>query len=145
MCRSQEMDLGNTIQALIWMVLWEWLLNVVCHSFILQRSTGGAAGEDKPIVDTTDSFTNNSYFKEKELGRSSTNLVFGYLNLFSDGVVRVCLIIIFYFFMNLFLIIWKKTMDSNHTVSHIIAAAQFYWWDGSGKCFPSLWICWRVV
>ncbi|KAF5449930.1 hypothetical protein F2P56_030326 [Juglans regia] len=60
--------------------------DVTQHKLLKKRSTGGGAREDKAIVDTTNSFTDNSYLKEKDPDRSSTNLVFGYLNLFSDGV-----------------------------------------------------------
>jgi len=42
-------------------------------------------------------------------------------------------------------------MDLNDTVllcvieRNLCIAAQFHWWDGSRKCFPSLWICWWLV
>lgn len=73
----------------IWMELLERILNLVCLAFILQRSTAAGAREDKADVDFANDFTEDTHLKEKEPTESSTNLVFGYLNLFSDGVVCV--------------------------------------------------------
>lgn len=45
-------------------------------------------------MDTANGFTGDTYLKEKEPAQSPKNLVFGYLNLFSDGVVCVPLLFV---------------------------------------------------
>lgn len=76
-------------------------MNLFCHAFILQRSTAASARGDKADVDfAANNFTEDTDLKEKKPTQSSTNLVFGYLNLFSDGVVRVP----YYLFSSFFLI-----------------------------------------
>lgn len=101
-------------------------MNLVCHAFILQRSTGAGAREDKADVDFANNFTEDTHLKEKEPSQSSTNLVFGYLNLFSDGVVCVP----YYLFSSFFLInickYEEEIMDSHNTVLLVNIAAQFY-------------------
>ncbi|XP_062172336.1 IAA-alanine resistance protein 1 isoform X2 [Alnus glutinosa] len=60
--------------------------NDLTHHELRKRSTGAGAREDKADVDFANNFTEDTHLKEKEPSQSSTNLVFGYLNLFSDGV-----------------------------------------------------------
>ena len=63
---------------------------------ILQRNIGTSNAEDKANAGATEDETNlvvangsknNIKLKDKEEAKSSSNLVFGYLNLISDGVV----------------------------------------------------------
>lgn len=56
-----------------------------------QRNTTAAAGaDDKPSeVDGADVTPSNKGNSETESVQSPSNLVFGYLNLFSDGVVSL--------------------------------------------------------
>ncbi|KAF5939746.1 hypothetical protein HYC85_024005 [Camellia sinensis] len=83
-----------------------------------RRKTGSGAGKDN-ISDAPNGSTHHKKsVVEKGLSHSPSNLVFGYLNLFSDGV--------------------------NFNVTCNISA-QFYRWDGFGKFFPPLWISWWVV
>ncbi|XP_059445491.1 IAA-alanine resistance protein 1 [Corylus avellana] len=57
------------------------------HEHLRKRSSVAGAREDKADVDfAANNFTEDTDLKEKEPTQSSTNLVFGYLNLFSDGV-----------------------------------------------------------
>lgn len=75
------------------------MLNFVCHAFFLQRTAVGAR-KDEADVDTANGSADDTHSmekddthsKEKEPAQSPTNLVFGYLNLFSDGVVCVPLL-----------------------------------------------------
>lgn len=53
----------------------------------MQRKTSSNAGDDKADVDAMDGLSDD--LKSLEQNRSS-NLVFGYLNLFSDGVLSMC-------------------------------------------------------
>ncbi|KAG5531969.1 hypothetical protein RHGRI_026547 [Rhododendron griersonianum] len=55
--------------------------------FLRKRNTSTGAGEDKPIADAPNgSAESNNLVDREEPSHSSSNLVFGYLNLFSDGV-----------------------------------------------------------
>lgn len=54
----------------------------------LQRNKSDSAGEHSPSLDTANGPSNMSV-AEKGSSKSSSSLVFGYLNLFSDGVVGV--------------------------------------------------------
>ncbi|KAF7133466.1 hypothetical protein RHSIM_Rhsim09G0085400 [Rhododendron simsii] len=55
--------------------------------FLRKRNTSTGAGEDKPIADAPNgSAESNNLVDREEPSPSSSNLVFGYLNLFSDGV-----------------------------------------------------------
>ncbi|XP_058183713.1 IAA-alanine resistance protein 1 [Rhododendron vialii] len=55
--------------------------------FLRKRNTSTGAGEDKPIADAPNgSAERNNLVDREEPSHSSSNLVFGYLNLFSDGV-----------------------------------------------------------
>lgn len=51
--------------------------------------------DGKPEENTVDDSSNAQILlKEKDSAQSPSNLVFGYLNLFSDGVVSVCACVI---------------------------------------------------
>lgn len=83
------------------MELLECILYLICHAFVLQRSNTAGAREDKADVDTANSFTSVTHLEDKENAQSSSNLVFGYLNLFSDGVVCVAY---YFFFLSKFIL-----------------------------------------
>lgn len=62
----------------------------------MQRTTGGDAVEDKFNSDAPNgSIDSIGSTKKAESSHSSSNLVFGYLNLFSDGVVCFFFSVIF--------------------------------------------------
>lgn len=68
----------------------ECILNLGLHFVILQRRTTADKMDDKQDVDAAKlSNADLKELNEKEDAQSSTSLVFGYLNLFSDGVVCV--------------------------------------------------------
>lgn len=73
------------------MELLEQILNVIWCSCIVQRKTSSGAGDDKSDVNAADGSLNDIKSSEKkEHVQPASNLVFGYLNLFSDGVVSRC-------------------------------------------------------
>lgn len=55
----------------------------------MQRKTSTGAGDDKSDVDAADGYNKVKSLDKEEPAQSPSNLVFGYLNLFSDGVVCV--------------------------------------------------------
>lgn len=56
----------------------------------MQRKTTSVDGDDKSDVDAADGSSSDvKSSKKKEPVQSASNLVFGYLNLFSDGVVSM--------------------------------------------------------
>lgn len=63
-----------------------WLFFVLVS---LQRMTSTGYSSVKPDIDAADVSKNNIKLSDKEELAQSSNLVFGYLNLFSDGVVSM--------------------------------------------------------
>lgn len=56
----------------------------------LQRKVIASVADGKPDENMVDDLSNAQIsLKEKDLAHSPSNLVFGYLNLFSDGVVSI--------------------------------------------------------
>lgn len=109
------------------------------HISILQRNiTTG----DKQDVAAADDSNRDAKSSDGEPTRSPSNLVFGYLNLFSDGVVCFSS----YLQSSLY---FKQNMIHDkpyHLIERFVAtAAQFYGWDGFRKCFSASWICRWVV
>ncbi|XP_044480587.1 IAA-alanine resistance protein 1-like isoform X2 [Mangifera indica] len=60
--------------------------SVIQQESLRRRKTSSSAGDDKSDVDAIDSLSNDPKSLEKKEPAQSSNLVFGYLNLFSDGV-----------------------------------------------------------
>lgn len=63
-------------------------LKFVYYFLHLQRNAGRSEAEDKTSLNAmNNSSDDNESINRKEPTKSQSNLVFGYLNLFSDGVV----------------------------------------------------------
>ncbi|KAF8021187.1 hypothetical protein BT93_G1577 [Corymbia citriodora subsp. variegata] len=60
--------------------------NMGQHESLRKRKVIASETDNKPDENTVDDFSNAQKLKEKDSAQSPSNLVFGYLNLFSDGV-----------------------------------------------------------
>lgn len=56
---------------------------------LLQRNTGGDGGELETNGEALNSSKDSAKSTKEEPAKSQSSLVFGYLNLFSDGVVCI--------------------------------------------------------